>query len=171
MLASIAGRALKAETNEPLLLECPCPPVSTRTAMAQSAQSTPNLASSAQSMPNCSAEQPAKWQVKFPSGWMDLPSDASQAIEAARHDGKAVAEYSQCRSDKKEWWDPYRIVFSTMQQKNLRSGRIREARRVMEPAPHVRRTTPSEDKEPPREGVWAEPEEEKKGANKISRTA
>jgi hypothetical protein len=120
-----------------------------------------------------SAEQPAtqiaKWQVKFPSGWMDLPSEASRDIEAARHDGKAVAEYSQCRSQKQGWWDPSRIVFSTMQQENLRSGTIREARRAMEPAPHITKRTLADDSEFPREGVWKEPEVEKRGANKIPR--
>ena len=130
-----------------------------------------------------SGTQTAKWQVKFPAGWMDLPSEASRDIESARIDGKDHAEYMQCRSHKKEWWDPYRIVFSTMQQRNLRSGTVRQARRVMEtsPLPHVMettptdcdelpQTTPTEDDEIPRRGIWEEPEGKKTSLNKIPRS-
>jgi hypothetical protein len=56
-----------------------------------------------------------------------------------------------------------------MQQENLRSGTIREARRAMEPAPHITKRTLADDSEFPREGVWKEPEVEKRGANKIPR--
>jgi len=123
--------------------------------------------SSAASLPSVeqAATETAKWQVEFPSGWTDLPSEASRDIEAALHDGKAEAEYTQCRSQKQGRWDLYRIVFSTMQQENIRSGRIRAARRVMEPAPHIR----ADESEVPRAGVWEEPQVEKKGANKILR--
>ena len=128
--------------------------------------------SSAASLP--SAEQApteiAKWQVEYPSGWTDLPSQASRAIEAALHDRKAVAEYTQCRSRKQGNWDLYRIDFSTMRQENLRSGRIRAARRVMEPAPHTTKRTLADDTELPREGVWKEPQVAKRGANKIPRS-
>ena len=120
-----------------------------------------------------SGTQTAKWQVKFPAGWMDLPSEASRDIESARIDGKDHAEYMQCRSHKKEWWDPYRIVFSTMQQRNLRSGTVRQARRVMETTPtdcdELPQTTPTEDDEIPRRGIWEEPEE-KESLNKIPRS-
>ena len=122
-----------------------------------------------------------KWQVKFPSGWTDLPSEASRVIEAARNDGKDAAEYTQCRSKKQALYDSYRIVFSTMKQQNLRSGRIREARRFIELAPDVKRkspsedddlpkTTPAENDEFPRTGVRDEPKVQKKGANKIQRS-
>ena len=42
----------------------------------------------------------ANWQVQFPSGWHDLPPQASSAIEAARLRGENVAIYEQCRSKK-----------------------------------------------------------------------
>ena len=130
-----------------------------------------------------SGTQAAKWQVKFPSSWMDLPLEASRDIESAQIGGEDYAEYMQCRSHKKEWWDPYRIVFSTMQQRNLRSGTVRQARRVMEtsPLPHVMettptdcdelpQTTPTEDEEIPRRGIWEEPEVDKTSLNKIPRS-
>ena len=130
-----------------------------------------------------SGTQAAKWQVKFPSGWMDLPLEASRDIESAQIGGKDYAEYMQCRSPKKEWWDPYRIVFSTMQQQNLRSGTVRQARRVMEtsPPPHVTNTTPTdcdelpqttatEDDEIPRRGIWEKPEGKETSLNKIPRS-
>ena len=124
--------------------------------------------------------QIAKWQVKFPSAWMDLPSEVSRHIEAARNYGKDAAEYEQCRSHKQGWYDPYRIDFSTMQQQNLRSKRVREARRFIQLASHVKqeepsedddlpKTTPTENDEFPRTGVWDEPKAGKKEANKMPR--
>ena len=69
-----------------------------------------------------------------------------------------------------------------MQQQNLRSGTVRQARRVMELAPsHVTnttptdcdelpQTTPTEDDEIPRRGIWEEPEGKKTSLNKIPRS-
>ena len=103
----------------------------------------------------------AKWQVKFPSGWQDLPPEASCKTEAARNDGKHVVEYEQCRSKKQDWWDPYRIVFSTMQQTNLRSGTVRETRRLVTSAgaPELAKL-PTLLFEPARGGVWKEPSDD-----------
>ena len=44
-----------------------------------------------------SATEHAKWQVKFPSGWQDLPTEASCKIEAARNAGEHSVKYEQCR--------------------------------------------------------------------------
>jgi hypothetical protein len=114
----------------------------------------------------------AKWQVQFPSGWQDLPSEVSCKIEAARLRGENVAVYEQCRSNHKDWWDTYQIDFGNMQQRNLRSGRLRGARRIVdegdeESAPAMlsesnayesHSTLTLEDL--PLEGVWQEPEED-----------
>ena len=72
----------------------------------------------------------AKWQVQFPSGWQDLPPEASRAIEASFATGEDVATYEQCRSKKQDWWDTYQIDFASMEQTNIRSGRQRNARRI-----------------------------------------
>ena len=74
----------------------------------------------------------ANWQVQFPSGWHDLPPQASSAIEAARLRGENVAIYEQCRSKKQDWWDTYQMDFANMQQTNLRSGTRRIARRIVD---------------------------------------
>ena len=74
----------------------------------------------------------ANWQVQFPSGWHDLPPEASSEIEAARLRGENVAIYEQCRSKKQDWWDTYQMDFANMQQTNLRSGTRRIARRIVD---------------------------------------
>ena len=74
----------------------------------------------------------ANWQVQFPSGWHDLPPQASSEIEAARLRGENVAIYEQCRSKKQDWWDTYQMDFANMQQTNLRSGTRRIARRIVD---------------------------------------
>ena len=71
-----------------------------------------------------------KWQFKFPKGWQDLPLEASSKIEAARLGGENVAIYDSGWSKKKDLWQPYKIDFGTMQQTNVSSGRVREARRI-----------------------------------------
>jgi len=75
-------------------------------------------------------QQTYKWQVQFPSGWQDLPSDASADIEREFSSGSAEAQYQQCRSKKENIWNTYQITFKRMQQQNLQSGRLREARRI-----------------------------------------
>ena len=74
----------------------------------------------------------ANWQVQFPSGWHDLPPQASFAIEAARLRGENVAIYEQCRSKKQNWWDTYQMDLANMQQTNVRSGTRRMARRIVD---------------------------------------
>ena len=74
----------------------------------------------------------ANWQVQFPSGWHDLPPQASSEIEAARLRGENVAIYEQCRSKKQDWWDTYQMGLANMQQTNLRSGTRRIARRIVD---------------------------------------
>ena len=68
--------------------------------------------------------------MQFPSGWHDLPPQASSEIEAARLRGENVAMYEQCRSKKQDWWDTCQMDFANMQQTNLRSGTRRIARRI-----------------------------------------
>ena len=70
--------------------------------------------------------------MQFPSGWHDLPPQASSAIEAARLRGVNVAIYEQCRSKKRDWCDTYQMDFANMQQTNLRSGTRRIARRIVD---------------------------------------
>ena len=74
----------------------------------------------------------ANWQVQFPSGWHDLPPQASSEIEAARLRGENVAIYEQCRSKKQNWWDTYQMDLANMQQTNVRSGTRRMARRIVD---------------------------------------
>ena len=76
------------------------------------------------------ASTTVKWQVQFPSGWQDLPLEATYKIEAARLGGENVACYKQCRSQKRDLWQPYQLDFGTMQQTNISSGRVRRARRI-----------------------------------------
>ena len=94
------------------------------------------------------------------------------------NDGKDAAEYEQCRSHKQGWYDTYRSDFSTMQQQNLRSKRVRKARRFIQLASHLKqdkpnedddlpKITPTENDEFPRTGVWDEPKAKK--ANKMPR--
>ena len=74
----------------------------------------------------------ANWQVQFPSGWHDLPPQASSEIEAARLRGENVAIYEQCRSKKQNWWGTYQMDLANMQQANVRSGTRRMARRIVD---------------------------------------
>ena len=124
----------------------------------------------------------AKWQVQFPSGWQDLPPEVFCKIEAARLRGENVAIYEQCRSKKKDWWDKYQINFSSMQQTNLHSGRMRKARRIVDEGKEESAAAPlmMEDQSKVAidcaqlEGGWQEPEEDEpedksgKKHNKIS---
>ncbi len=112
----------------------------------------------------CSAERPAKksrgaaadkWQVKYPSGWWDLPPEASAEIHQQYLRGEATAGYMQCRSKKRDEWQPYRIDFNRMEQTNIVSGRTRMARCIPTVADVADKATSS--MEPTNYGVWQEP--------------
>ena len=107
----------------------------------------------------------ANWQVQFPSGWHDLPPQASSAIEAARLRGENVAIYEQCRSKKQDWWDTYQMDFANMQQTNLRSGTRRIERRIVDAG--VEESSPAMPAElnayGSLRGVWQEPDETLRG--------
>ncbi len=96
-----------------------------------------------------------KWQVKFPSGWWDLPPEASAEIHQQYLRGEATAAYMQCRSKKRDEWQPYRIDFNRMEQTNTVSGRTRMARCIPTVADVADKATSS--MEPANYGVWQEP--------------
>ena len=96
-----------------------------------------------------------KWQVKFPSGWWDLPPEASAEIHQQYLRGEATAAYMQCRSKKRDEWQPYRIDFIRMEQTNTVSGRTRMARCIPTVADVADKATSS--MEPANYGVWQEP--------------
>ena len=96
-----------------------------------------------------------KWQVKFPSGWWDLPPEASAEIHRQYLRGEATAAYMQCRSKKRDEWQPYRIDFNRMEQTNIVSGRTRMARCIPTVADVADKATSS--MEPTNYGVWQEP--------------
>ena len=103
------------------------------------------------------ATEHVKWQVRFASGWQDLPTEASCKIEAARNAGEHTVEYKQCRNKKKHWWDSYVIDFKESLQTNTRSGTTRATRRklVELAAPCEREDT---DPDSPLQGIWKDPE-------------
>ena len=67
----------------------------------------------------------------FPSGWWDLPPEASYRIEAARNARKDKVEYLQRHDEENNLWDWYQLVFNTSMQTNMRNSEMRGARRIM----------------------------------------
>ena len=75
----------------------------------------------------CIPAASAAYTLMTPQEWL--------ALDTSRPTWEVICERprsEQCRSKKKDWWDKYQINFNSMQQANLRSGRLRNARRVVD---------------------------------------
>ena len=93
------------------------------------------------------------WQVEFPKQWMEYEPAINADIEQQYHNGGRVAQFRQCRSKKKDWWDDYSIAFDRMEQRNARSGRVRKVRRIERNVPLPQLASMHEDDE--LTGVWS----------------
>ena len=68
------------------------------------------------------------WQIQFPRGWYDIDQDVQARISSASPAGYPTVEFATVKSQRLGLYRRYMIDFGRLQQRNLKSGRIRAVR-------------------------------------------